>query len=193
MNNALFNTADMVLPVARQDEALSRSCTGDVTVLLGESLKHLSACIGQLEKGRIIHFVTYGKWSMHQLIIYLLKQIGPANLYMTSWSMTEQPLRALLNLKMQGLLLDAHCILSDRLIERTPKVYDLAQHVFTQLKLIKLHAKVSVLENANWQIVVVGSANYTNNPRVEAGVIDTTGGSAMFHKNWILDELTKSK
>lgn len=193
MGSALFNTADMVLPVANQDEALSTSCTGDVSVLLGESLNHLSACIGELQQGQIIHFVTYGKWSMHQLIIYLLKQIGPANLYMTSWSMTEQPLRALLNLKLNGILIDAKCILSDRLIERTPKVYDLAQNVFSQLKLIKLHAKVSVLENDNWQVVVVGSANYTSNPRVEAGVIDATGGSAMFHKEWILNELNKAK
>lgn len=193
MDRALFNTADMVLPVNKQDEALSISCTGDVTVLLGESLKHLSACIGTLERERIIHFVTYGKWSMHQLIIYLLGQIGPSNLYMTSWSMTEQPLRSLLNLKMQGLLLDAHCILSDRVVERTPKVFDLAQNVFSTLRLIKLHAKVSVLQNDEWCICVVGSANFTTNPRVEAGILDTHSSSAEFHKEWILNELAKSR
>jgi hypothetical protein len=184
----LFNTAD-IKPFEVAGVAAPSSCIGGGRVLLGGSLRHLEGAIGVLEKDVHLHFVTMGKWSMHQLVIYLIDQIGPAALYMTSWSMTEQPLRALLNLKLTGGITEAHCILSDRVIERTPEVYDVAKHVFTQLKLIKLHAKVCVLQNADWCIAIVGSANWTKNPRVEAGVIDTRSEVGLYHKKWILDEL----
>lgn len=188
----LFNTQDISANEVAGAAAPS-SCIGGGRVLLGGSLRHLDSAIGRLEHERHTHFVTMGSWSMHQLVIYLLEQIGPSALYMTSWSMTEQPLRALLNMKLQGLITEAHCILSDRLIERTPEVYDVARHVFTQLKLIKLHAKVCVLENADWCIAIVGSANWTKNPRVEAGVIDTRREVGEYHKKWILDELARHK
>jgi hypothetical protein len=101
----LFDTRDIVARADDGQAALTVASGGGdgVMVLLGESVRHLEGCIGALKRDAVVHFVTYGKWSMHQLIIYLLKQIGPAKLYMTSWSLTEQPLRALLNARLQGL------------------------------------------------------------------------------------------
>jgi hypothetical protein len=190
MGSALFNTRDLAAAPIAVDAALGLANDAVSTVGADGSLRDV---VGQLRPNNVLHYVTYGKWSNHQLVAYILGQIGPARLWMTSWSMTEQPLRQLLMLKQKGLLIDARCILSDRIIERTPAVYDLAKNVFAELKMIKLHAKVTVLMNDNWHVVVVGSANFTSNPRVEAGVIDTNIGVAEFHKKWIEHELAKAK
>lgn len=155
--------------------------------------KVLEAVIPGLEPNQVIHFVTRGHWSSHQLIGHLLERIGPAHLILSTWSMTEDPCRALLNLKIKGQLLSAACILSERISERTPEVFQLAQNVFSPLKLAKLHAKVTLLFNEQWQIVVVGSANLTRNPKTEVGIIDSHPSSFQFHYKWMQDELAKAK
>jgi hypothetical protein len=69
----------------------------------------------------------------------------------------------------------------------------LAQNVFQPLKLAKLHAKVCLLHNDQWQVVVLGSANLTRNPKTEVGIIDTHPQSFQFHHKWMQDELAKAK
>ncbi len=160
---------------------------------LGNSRDELKAAIGTLELNQIRHIVSKGSWSNHQLVKYLLLKFGPAHLYMTTWSMTEDPLRQLVQLRHEGLILSARCILSERINERTPGVMQFANSFFDELKLLRLHAKVTVLMGENYGLAVVGSANFTRNPRVEAGIIDTHLNAAHFHKNWITDELRKSE
>jgi hypothetical protein len=50
-----------------------------------------------------------------------------------------------------------------------------------------------VIENDEWSITINGSANYTNNPRIEAGCIIPLKASAEFHRKWILELLEKGE
>lgn len=141
----------------------------------------------------ITHFVTYGKWSSHQLIGHIAEQFGPSHLLMTTWSMTEDPCRALLMLREKGILLSARCILSERISERTPQVMQLAHNVFDEIKFLKLHAKITLIYNDDRQATIISSANLTRNSKMEAGIIDTSPNAFEFHKNWIENEFAKSK
>ena len=67
------------------------------------------------------------------------------------------------------------------------RAFQFAQGITTSVKLAKCHAKVTVLENEHWSVTIVSSANMTNNPRIEAGVICTDLAAAEFHKKWIVD------
>ena len=60
------------------------------------------------------------------------------------------------------------------------------------IKAAKCHAKVTVIQNETWGISIVSSANYTRNPRIEAGVICNSKEIAEFHKNWIVNELNNT-
>jgi len=193
MSKALFTISTADEDTIKQPQAGGLKRPHNSLFTLGKSLDELRLVIGDLQQESLTHFTTMGKWSMHQLVKYLLYKIGPSKVYLTSWSMTEEPLRTLHQLQLEGLIIEASAILSDRVIERTPKVYDLAVNVFKRLKLAKLHAKVTVIENDEWCVTIVGSANYTKNPRIEAGVIDTCPESGAFHKKWILEQFADGK
>jgi hypothetical protein len=54
-----------------------------------------------------------------------------------------------------------------------------------QYVLDDIHAKVTVIENTEWTISIIGSANYTENKRKEAGVIILTRAAADQQLLWI--------
>jgi hypothetical protein len=66
---------------------------------------------------------------------------------------------------------------------RKPAELQFLQKITTEIKPAKCHAKVTVVENDNWGISIVGSANYTRNPRIEAGVLFTCRNVAAFERN----------
>lgn len=124
---------------------------------------------------------------MHQLLEYLLRKTGPCRVWMTTWTITEEPMRALLAMIKDGLILELNAVLDYRIERRKPEAFQLASSIITRIKLTKCHAKVLVLKNETWSVTILGSANFSKNPRIEAGVIFTDEDSADFHKKWIDD------
>lgn len=174
-------------------EGLAGSVKQNSTALLamGNAVRLMHDNLGVYEPDTLIHYQTGGQWSLHQMIGYYLHQMNPVDLYITSWSCTEEPVKFLTNLKLKGFIRSAYGILSDRTIERNPKAYDAAQGLFDKLRLTKLHAKVAVLINEKQSVTIVGSSNLTNNPRIECGVVDTHYNVAQFHKKWIAEKIEK--
>lgn len=194
MRKPLLSMADFATPSFRQDPnaALTHSCEQAQSHVRGSLNKHLIAALDPMESNQSLHFVSRGSWSNHNIIEFFVSKWGPAALYMTTWSMTEDPLRALVSLKDKGLLTEAHCIIADRVSERKPGVHAFAQQFFDQITMLRLHAKVTALVGSDYGVAVVSSANFTRNPRIEAGVIDTSLNSAQFHKDWILSEIANA-
>lgn len=159
---------------------------------MGRSLKELERCISELVPDQAQQFVTAGRWSMHQLLEYVLRMIGPCRLWMTTWTITEEPMRALLSLMREGLILELNAVLDYRIEKRKPEAFQLASSIITNIKLTKCHAKVAVLRNEHWDVTILSSANFSNNPRIEVGTIFTDRGSAEFHSAWI-DEVIAGK
>lgn len=155
------------------------------TYRLGRSLLDLQSTIGELEPDQALQFATAGRWSMHQLLEYLLLKTGPAAVWMTTWTITEEPMRALLSMINSGLITELNAVLDYRIERRKPEAFQLANAIITRIKLTKCHAKVLVIQNSDWNVSIVGSANFSKNPRIEAGSIFTDAGSAAFHIDWI--------
>lgn len=152
---------------------------------LGRSLIDLRASIGELEQDQALQFATAGRWSMHQLLEYLLLKTGPAKVWMTTWTITEEPMRALLGMITSGLITELNAVLDYRIERRKPEAFQLASSIITRIKLTKCHAKVLVIKNDTWSITILGSANFSKNPRIEAGTIFTDHASGAFHIDWI--------
>ena len=53
------------------------------------------------------------------------------------------------------------------------------------------HAKLYIMRNDAWAITICGSANLTNNPRIEVSTITEDRQVAGFHVDWI-DRVTAS-
>lgn len=136
------------------------------------SRKQLRATVALLAPEALVHYRTDGRWHRHQLIRECLDYTGPADLYLSTWSMSENPVRSIYMLRKKGLIRRAELVISERLNERTPEVMQLAQHVFDVIAMKKLHSKVTVLIGDRASLCVVGSDNLTRNPKDESGVID---------------------
>lgn len=139
----------------------------------------------ELSPNKHIDFCTAGELSMHHLLTYGLSVTGPADVYISSWAIKEDPARALLFLKEAGKIKQLFDVFDYRIKTLDAKHFHLIENAFTNYKLTKNHAKVIVIIGQNLSISIVSSANLSNNPRIEAGFISTCTPTVEFHKQWM--------
>jgi hypothetical protein len=132
-----------------------------------------------------VYWVSNGDWSMHELLMALLDKTGPAKVYISSYAMGETPSRMLAQLKESGAITQLYCVLDNRVDVRTAGSLQLIQGIADKYALISTHAKVTVVENQRYRLVVIGSSNYTENERFEAGVISNDPQVVDLHIRWI--------
>lgn len=145
----------------------------------------LAALLTKLNKDKQLHYVSDGDWSTHDLINQLLKQLKPAELFLTTYAIREFSIRQLVMAIERKELLSVNMIADYRAKMRTPEVYQLAANTMNKICLHSIHAKVTVLRSPHGCATIVGSSNLTSNPRIEAGVISLDTEVANFHINWI--------
>ena len=136
-----------------------------------------------------ITFISDGAWNMHDLLFYLLKRFGSGKVYFTTWAISEIAMRQLYLYLKDGLITELYGLFDYRNTSRKPAELAFIQQNATKIKLAKCHAKVTVIEMPSMSISIVTSANYTRNPRLEAGNIFVCRDVAEFHKQWILKEI----
>jgi hypothetical protein len=139
----------------------------------------------QLSGGDQYHWVSLGGWSMYHLIAYVLETTGPAHLSFSTWAISEQSARSLVLWKENGQLLSINGILDVRARTRHEAAFHLISGHCNRLVLAHCHAKVTVLYNQSWHVTILGSANFTENPRIEAGIITSEPQIGQFHLQWI--------
>lgn len=180
---ALVKTITKVEPIEKSDflhEALEAN-----DFVICKSPDKLKLLLDTLSQEKQLHFISDGDWSMHDLVTELLNKFSPADIFITTYAIREFAVRQLLMALEKKLLLSVTMILDARAKTRTPEVYQLASHNFSRIRLTEIHAKVTVIRSAKGSVTIVGSANYTSNPRIEAGVITLDEAAANFHINWI--------
>lgn len=157
--------------------------TGDFVICKSpDKLKRLLECIS---KNIHTHYVSDGDWSTHDLIMQLLQEYKPAELFLTTYAIREFSIRQLIMAMDRKELLSINLLLDYRAKVRTPEVYQLASMNMNKIYLTAIHAKVTVLRSCKGCVTIVGSSNLTSNPRIEAGVISLDDNVANFHINWI--------
>lgn len=150
----------------------------------GKVFDALKKHIGTIPNDRALHFVTFGRWSMHDLIFYVLQQTGPAHLKIATWSIAEAAVRTLVRKVESGEILSCEFLIDPRVKVRNVKPLQMLQANFVH-RFAACHAKVTTIENENWNISIVASANLTNNPRIERGVIFPFKDVFEFDNNWL--------
>lgn len=153
----------------------------------------LKSFIPNLEHGKVYHYVNRARWSMHDLVRFLIQATGPAQVWLTTWSMTTGPAGFLIGLKNAGQITSISAILSSRIRVNCPEALQLLTYNKARVKLAELHAKVLVIRNDSWSVTVTGSQNWSNIKRIEAGVIDTSAQAADAHIQWIENEIDRTQ
>jgi hypothetical protein len=189
---SLFSSEDLVKKKPDRSKSGSVPADGDNLLIIGKSNEKLHQVFGKVIDGQSVHYASLGDWSTHDLLFFLLEQTGPARVYFTTWAISEYAIRQLYGFIEHGLILELKGIFDYRNGIRKPAELQFLQKITTDIKAAKCHAKVTVIENEHWGISVVGSANYTRNPRIEAGVLCCDKTVAAFHRDWILKELSNT-
>ena len=167
---------------ARHEVKASRYINENVAEEMGFQL-------GDFKMGDNVHFSTDGRWSLHDLIVYILKQTGPAELYFCTYAIKEYQARLFSNMKETGLLSDIFALVDYRIGVHDAGAEQLLKANCKKLGYMRTHAKLVVLKNANWGVVIAGSANLTTNTRGDIGVITFDMDITNYRINWILKNI----
>ncbi len=164
-----------------------RQAVGPLDFAVCETRKVLKEHIGALQPGQQYVYLTGGKWSNHQLLQYLLEKTGPADVYATTWTISEAPVRVMKQLLDAGQMRSLTLLTDHRIKSRAPQAWQLMQSLPATVHLSKCHAKVTVVIGDVHALVVINSQNMTSNPRIEAGTVLFDRGAAEFFRNAILN------
>lgn len=169
------------------DDELEQFYASDegIDYVVCKSPEKLNRLISHLSPQKSVHFISDGDWSSHDLIMQLLRRYKPAELFITTYAIREFPVRQLILAQEANELTSVTMLIDYRAKVRTPEVFHLASLNVQRIFLTSIHAKVMVLRSAAGCVSIVGSANLTQNPRIEAGVISLDPELAKFHINWI--------
>jgi len=146
-----------------------------------------------LEKDTTYHYASGAAWSAHDMILHFLAFTGPAYVTLATWSLSEGACRQLVSALQDGRITGMACLFDWRVKTRCPDAVAIAKMANCDVRINTCHAKVYCLSNTEWGVSIVGSANLTNNPRIEAGVASTSQQAEEFHRGWIKAEIAKSQ
>lgn len=154
--------------------------------------KNLSAeeAIGELKPMQDVYILTFGQFSLVDALVHVLKQTGPANVDLSTWTAADA------HLERTKALMDSADILRFRMIvdrsfeSRQPEYVYHMQKLFgvSCIRAVRTHAKFFVVTNDRWKVVARTSMNLNENPRLENIEISTDPALALFLTD-VVDEI----
>lgn len=158
---------------------------------LSVNKKMIEKQLGTLETSQAKFFVSRAHWNLHEVVQHFASQLQKPDLYFTTWAMKEQPARAILDMKNRVLIGKVFALISDRMPGNDKQSLQLLEPILSGSRQLKLHAKVACLLSENEGITILGSANWSANPRIETGVAIRDFNLTKEFANWILNEIER--
>jgi hypothetical protein len=111
---------------------------------VGEPWEILSKHIGKLEDNSIVNFWTLGRYSMHNLINYIVRQTGPVSVNAYTWAISVDAVQSILSRMQDGLITDFKLWIDPRVKVRNPEPLQMCVANFPVV-IAPVHAKVCTL------------------------------------------------
>lgn len=145
-----------------------------------ESFGAAAAGIGPLEPGMSLFCVTRGQWSMIDALLYVLSEVGPAELSLWTWTIADYEVDSIAALLQRGDITGATLILDYSAGRKQPAMVNEWRDRFGEaaVKIVRNHAKIARVWNPRFRLLLRGSMNLNYNPRFEQ--FDLTEGGADF-------------
>lgn len=184
------------MPLVTLNKSASQSsvqtASGSISAIAYDGL--LDGVFTQLQTCSYVHFRSDGQLSMHDFLItgieYLKTIVDPSFhsscvVHLTTFSMTEFSARILAQLKDSGDISELHILIDKEAQIRYPNVNQLITNVCDTIGHVSIHAKVLLIKMGSASLTMLSSANWTKNPRIEVGVIDSDLNIYQYHRSWI--------
>lgn len=148
--------------------------------------------LGSVKQGVDKHFYSNGAFNLVQLMLYVLRQTGPAHVFLSTYSIAEDSISTLRRYVDDGTILSIRFLIDNRVRSISPKPF---AHLITSFpdsyRCTSLHAKVALISNEGWHVRIVGSQNATHNPKLERGIIHTSEDIWRFDNNIMYEQFDK--
>lgn len=140
-----------------------------------------------LEHGASLFGLTNGQFSCAELLAWILDQTGAADVYISTWSVGMSEARWLGDQLRGGDIRTLRVLVDRSWPTRHEKFCEaLVDSVGAEnIRLLRTHAKIMVVRNDAWAVVVRGSLNFNPNPRLEHFDLDDNFELA----DWIIGEV----
>lgn len=107
------------------------------------------------------------------LLNWILQQTGPADVYISTFSTSEEFLSGFFNLKRKHLINHSVMLADLKASKKTVHLYQLMQNCFDSVFLGQNHSKIILVQNENWLVSVLSSQNQTYGDRNESTIVCT--------------------
>lgn len=164
---------------------------GTETKMMMSSTLGVEDIVGEITKGMRRCGLTAGQFSMSDLIEHVLRKIGPADLYLSTWAASSDGLNKTFEFLDNGMLRNVKFMIDTGAKQyRDNQFGKLLEKFGDCIRTTRIHAKFFVLRNEEWNIVVRTSANLNKNLRLELFEIDENKDFADFFQKFF-DEAFK--
>jgi hypothetical protein len=160
------------------------------SIFVANSDQSLTRVIGQLKNGFTTHFYSWGNFNLVRLMLFILKQTGPAHAFMTSYSFSQKSIEQLKHRLEKQDLLSFRVIIDNRVKSMSPLPFQMLMNSF-DYRCTSIHAKVALIWNESWKISILTSQNATDNPKLERGTIFTDPSVFNFDLNILEHEFQR--
>lgn len=104
---------------------------------------------------------------------WILDQTGPADVRMTSFSISEEFLRRIFFIEKENLVRSLDIVLDFKATNKTLILWPFIAQTVQNCYLADNHSKLLLVSNERWKVAVVMSQNLTRGNRYESGSIST--------------------
>lgn len=128
-----------------------------------------------LEPVRDTAIQAYFGQGLHSLglLLWLLPQTGPADVYVSSYSTSEPFLNGFYLQRQKGMVKHAMILLDQRAARKTLKLEKLLDAAFDNVFMGQNHSKIMLIQGKDMKVSVITSQNQTYGARAESTIITT--------------------
>lgn len=131
-------------------------------------------------------YMHKGDWAIHEVLPNLLSRLGKSDVYIATFSISEDSLRPLFFLCDEGKISHMKLLLDTTVKRHKLDLLLFAANITPDIRIDSCHAKVLLIENESYRFGLVGSANLNTNHRWEAGFYFTGGRHYDYFKEMFL-------
>ena len=139
-------------------------------VYLDSSNKYLSKKLKEFDRSKSIHFTSNGRFSLDDMIIYFARNMNNPDCLISSFNISKEAARNLLNAKNKHYINSLRLLLNGRKQQQFKDAVDILKH-FAKIKFIAIHAKVALIYTNKEFVTIITSGNLSSNNNIERGCI----------------------
>ena len=192
----LFKTTDITRTIPKPSttelnpkgiEAAVLTAEQDPPLFCSNPELKLTTSIGLLVQDKTTHYYSWGNFNLVRVMMHIIKQTGPAHVFMTSYSFSQKSIEPINLHKRKGNILSFKVIVDNRVKTMSPLPFQMIMDSF-EYRCTSIHAKIALIWNEQWSVTILTSQNATDNPKMERGIIFTDPNVFQFDLKNLNDE-----